>query len=491
MMPLLRLARGLAVLVALAAPPLAQTVAVVDVSLVPLDSAHTIPHHTVLIEDGVIVSVGGASEVAVPPEATVVDGAGRFLMPGLSDMHMHFAAPGVQASAESNRATLALLLAHGVTSVRNLWGSEALLALRDSVDAGHLFGPRIWTTGPFVVGRPDTLTAPWSERELASGEPGYIYARTEEDGRAAVRYHAARGYDGLKVHNQTPMAVYRGVIDESERLGVAVVGHAPWAVGLGHVLTHDGQSSVEHYDSFVGLAQASGAPSRTASAWYDRTLGAAQYASDDRLALLAELAEVSGMWFTPTTLVAEWYSGPQPDMIARLGAPEVLRYTSAAQRGLWRAYAEGFAVNYAAWGLDMNDDRIFALRTLRALHGAGARLLVGSDAPATMAPQGLALHDEMALWAEAGLSPLAILQAAALAPHAYFREVGFSEFTGAIAVGQPADLVLLNADPLADIAHAREIESVIARGRLLTRTDLDAMLAIVEATYAASGENAP
>ena len=482
--------RALALLAAvlaapLAAPASAQPVAIVDVALVPLDSARTLPHQTVVVDGDRIVAVGPADAVAVPDGARVVDGRGRFLMPGLADMHLHLAFPGSLSSAEDNRATFALLLAHGVTSVRNLWGTPEVLALRDRVEAGELFGPRVWTSGPFVVARPDTLAGPWSPDEVeASGSP-YLLARTEADGRAIARYHVAAGYDMVKVHNYTTAAAWRGLTDEGARLGLPVVGHAGWSVGFPTVLTSGRQNTLEHYDAFAPLAQSVDSPARTAEAWYDRWAGAYAHVSRERLALLAELAAASEMWFVPTALVAEWYSGPQPDMVARLTDPEVLRFTSAAQRDRWREYVQGFATNYAGWGIDMSLERAFALALVQALHRAGAKVMIGSDAPATMVPQGTATHDEMALWAEAGVPPLAVLRAATAEPARYLRQSGLASGASGLAVGAPADLVLLRADPLLDVGNARQIDAVVARGRLFDRAALDALLADAERIYAA------
>lgn len=459
-----------------------QPVAITDVSLVPLDSAGVVRNQTVVTDGDQILSIGPAGEAVIPDGARLVDGRGRFLMPGLADMHVHLS--GTPASAEDDRATFALLLAHGITTVRNLWGTPAVRALRDSVEARLVVGPRIWTSGPFVIGRPDSLASPWQPQEVAASDPAYLLGRTETDGRAIAQYHVAAGYDMVKVHHNTPLAVWRGLTDEGTRIGIPIVGHAPPSVGAATVLTSARQSSIEHYSPFVYLVQAADAPSRTAEAWYDQIFGPYRHVDHERLALLAELAAASGTWFVPTALVAEWYSGPQPEMVAHLDDPEVLRFTSPAQRGTWRQYAGGFASYLEPWGIDMSLERPFALAFVRAFHAAGARMMIGSDAPATMVPQGLATHAEMALWQEAGISPLDVLRAATLEPARYLRQSGLASGPSGLTVGAPADLLLLRANPLADVANAQEIEAVVTRGRLLDRGALDALLADATARYA-------
>ena len=450
----------------------------------PLDSARVVERQTVVVRAGRIERVGSTDEVAVPADAQRVDGRGRFLMPGLADMHTHLAFEGSSGSTDDNGATFALLLAHGVTSVRNMLGAPEVLALRGRVEAGEILGPHIWTAGPLVIARPDSLPGPWSPDEIGASDAAFLLARTEDDGRAVARYHVAAGYDMIKVHNLTTAAAWRGLTDEGARLGIPVVGHPGWSVGLPTVLTSGRMSSVEHYDPFAPLAQSVGSPARTAEAWYERWAGAYEDVSEERLALLAELAAASETWFVPTALVAEWYSGPQPDMVARLTDPEVVRFTSAAERERWRSYAEGFATNYTRWGIDMSRERSFALALVRALHEAGAKVMVGSDAPVTMVPQGLALHDEMGLWAEAGVPPLDVLRAATVEPARYLRGAGLAAGPAGLAVGAPADLVLLRANPLADIAHARQIEGVVVRGRYLDRARLDDLLLDAERAYA-------
>ena len=464
-------------------------VAFVGVSLVPMDSARVVPDQTVVVEGGRIIAVGPAPQTAVPDGAEVVDGRGRYLMPGLADMHVHLTHPEPGGYYhESNRASFDLLLANGVTTVRNMWGSPGLLALRDSVAAGLVLAPRFTTTGPFVEDRDGDLPGPWSLSELESN-PLTLHVRTEADGRAVARYHADAGYDYVKVRDRIPAAAYRGLTDEAARLGLPVVGHAPWAVGLGAVLTQGRQSSVEHFAPFAGLAERSDSPARSAEEWYDRVWGTYAHDDPERVSLLAQLTAASRVWATPTLFVSEWYGGPQPDMLARLRDPDVVRYTSAAQRESWREYAEGFATNYARWGLDMEAERAFGLRMVRALDGAGARLLLGTDATPAFGVQGMAVHEELVLMVEAGLTPFAALRTATVNAQTYLRESGFSTSSGTVRVGEPADLVLLGANPLDDIGHARQIEAVVIRGRYLDRARLDGLL--VEAERASRSPDLP
>ena len=462
------------------AAPATTALAITDVTLVPMDSARVVRDQTVVVEGGRIASIGPASAAAIPEGAHVVDGRGLFLLPGLADMHVHLAHPETDRFfADDNRQALALLLAHGVTTARVMWGSPGLLALRDSVARGDVLGPALTVASPFVDGR-----GPYDGASPFEDETWRYAAETPDAARAAVREVAAAGYDYVKAYSQLSAAAYRAVLDQAEVAGVPVVGHVPWAVGLGRVLTDPRQASVEHASAFAGLAEASDSPIRDSTAWWWRGFGPPAYADPERVDLLAQLAATSRLWFCPTLLTNEWYSAPQARTLARLGDPDLVRYTPAAQRAQWRGYAEGFAAGYAGWGVDMAAHRAFALDVARALHAAGARLLLGSDDTPALGVHGAAAHDELALWAEAGLSPFEALRLATANAQAFLREHGLGDARGTIAVGEPADLVLVRADPLADVANAREIEAVVTRGRLLDRSTLDAMLAAVEARYA-------
>ena len=470
-------------LLLLAASARAQTVAIVDVSTVPLDSARTVANQTIVMVDGTITAIGLAENVTVPEGAEVIDGRRLYAMPGLADMHAHLAHPETEFYAEDNRASLALMLAHGVTTARVMWGTPGTLAFVDSVRSGAILGPDLTLASPFVQGRQDTLDTPWTPG-AAFNSPGIFRARTEADARAIARHIHAQGYDYIKAYDYVPPAAYRALLDEAESLGLAVVGHVPFGVPLAEVITDGRQSSIEHARAFAPLAEALDSPSRDSTQWYHQFFGRYAHISPDRLAVLAEMMRASRQWIVPTVLTAEWNSGPQPDMLARISAPDMVRFTPAAQRQIWLDYANGFALNYERWGLDMAPIRAYALSLVRAMHEGGARLLLGTDATPAMTPQGVAVHEEMALWAEAGLPPVDILRAASLSAHTYLTESGLADGPGGLAVGARADLVLLRADPLADLANAREIEAVITRGRVLDRSQLDAMLAEVVALYA-------
>ena len=484
---------ALAAALALARPAASQHVRFENVAVVDLDAGRTVPGQTVVVADGRIVAVGAAGAApAGAAGARVVDARGLFLMPGLVDMHAHLAVPpgpddGPPIFLESDRETLARYLAAGVTTIRNLWGSPSALAARRRVASGVWAGPRVVTAGPLVDARAASQQGtPFQVTELAR-RPTTIRIGTPADAREAVRYHAAAGYDLVKVYNGVPAPAFEALAETAAAFGLPVAGHVPVAVGLAGVLARPGPSlqSVEHAVSFVDAAVSPGA------ALPDDFLAAelARYTAADtvRVAVWAQAAAARGTAVVPTLgLLARTY-GAREDHAALLasidGAP-----ASKRQRARWRATAErhaGRLDGFAANGLDGDAlgraPLAAGLALTRALHAAGAPILLGTDAPAALAAPGDAVAAELGLLVRAGLAPLDALRAATTAPHSWLRANGLGDARGRVAAGEPADLLLLRADPLRDVAAVGGVEGVVRGGVYRDRAALDALLEAVAA----------
>src|SRR5262245_37317727 len=209
-----------------AALPPAPPLAIVGATVVPMDRAGSLPDQTVLVADGRITALGPAGELAVPAGSTVIDGHGRWLMPGLVDMHVH-------SWFESE---LTLDLANGVTTIRNMFGSPVQVAWRDEVAAGTRLGPSIVTAGPIVDGSPPV----W---------PGSLVVITPEDARNAVQAHVDGHYDFVKVYDRLTPEAYDAVVAAAKAANLPVFGHVPERVGLYAVLA-SGQRTLEHMFGF-------------------------------------------------------------------------------------------------------------------------------------------------------------------------------------------------------------------------------------------------
>jgi imidazolonepropionase-like amidohydrolase len=410
-------------------PALAITqVSVIDVATGRIDS-----NSTVVIERGAITSVAPAGKP--PAGAQLVDGRGAFLIPGLWDMHAHTEATG--------EAWLPLYVANGVTGIRDMGSAlDLIVRMRDATASGTILGPRIFAAGPIL----DDAPGDWPYR---------MRVKTADEGRAAVQLLKRRGVDLIKVHDNTPQPVFFAIADEARRQNLRLAGHVPRGLTVEQVV-EAGQTSIEHLSS--------GRVWRTCS-------GGAAYLPE-KCRPLFELLAQNGVWQTPTLgAIAELLSIGTPR--SEIGADH-MAYVGKKVRAMW-AGNQGL-VNPAA---------IDAIRATAATSAivisdmakAGVGILAGCDSMIA----GFCVHDELVAMVRGGMPPLAALQTATLNPARYF---GIDSTAGSVAPGRRADLVLLDANPLADIANVRRIRAVVVGGRVLDRRALDETLAAARAAAA-------
>jgi len=423
--------------------PDGRPVAFVDVNVVPMHEDVILAGQTVIVADGVIRKIGPAAEVAVPAGALVVDGRGRYLMPGLADMHVHV--------EEENE--LLLFVANGVTTVRNVWGNDGLkrlmgfpdqLALREQVRRGELFGPTIYTTGPIMDGDPPET-------------PVMPVFRTPAEARQAVARQAAQGYDAIKVYDNLAPDVYQAILAEAAMHGLPVVGHVPHRVGLDDVLA-GGQLTIEHLTGYLDPDAAT------------LLIPATQ------LVAYAQKTAAAGVWNCPTFVIWQKRLPTAHD----LTRPE-LRFISPRMQRIWRTFARqmGQSITYTGDDYAAEMERQM-LAITAALHQAGAGLLLGTDTDNAYVIPGFSIHEELAYLVAAGLTPYEALRTGTVNAAAALGRAG--EF-GTVAVGQRADLILLEANPLADVAHVQQRVGVMLRGQWLPETQLQTLLAELAATY--------
>ena len=408
------------------APPV--TLAIVGATVLPMDREGSLPDTTVLVHGDRIVAVGPADELVVPEGVQVIDGRGRFLMPGLVDMHVH-------CWFETD---LTLFVANGVTLVRNMFGSPLHVGWRDAIEAGTQFGPTIVTAGPIVDGDPPV----W---------PGSRVVMDAEAGRAAVAENVAGGYDFVKVYVGLPADAYAAIVEAARTAGQDVCGHVPKAVGLRAALAA-GQRTIEHLDGFeIALsAQASDNPSGFGQLLLNWT-----QADLSRLPPLVEATRAAGAYQCPTLLVLQKVLGPD-ELERELARPE-LRYAPPMMLGMWkgRASQSAKAAELAHAGDAARRD------TVGALAAGGVPILLGTDMGNPWVMAGWGVHEELQNLVAAGLTPWAALRAATRTPAECLHAT--DEF-GAVAPGLRADLLLLEGDPSLDVAAAGRRVGVVLRG---------------------------
>jgi imidazolonepropionase-like amidohydrolase len=387
--------------------------AFVDVNVVPMDTERVLAHVKVLVRGGRIAAVG--KEVALPDDALRIEGRGRYLMPGLADMHVH----------NWYQEEHLLFLANGVTTIRNMWGTPMQRKWQGEIEAGTRLGPSLHTTGPIL----DGARATW---------PGSTIVTTVDAARAAVRRIKAEGYPSLKVYNALRGDVYGALVAEAHDQGLRVAGHVPRAVGIEGALAAK-QDSIEHLEGYLDL-------------------------DEKAHAKFARKTAETGSW-NCVTLVVYWSHLRWDELPDR---PE-MKYVPAPLRATWKAMTKQRPDAKHLERLRRLRHRSRAMT--KALHAAGAKLLLGTDCATPFIIAGWSVHRELQLLVEAGLTPYEALRAGTVDAAAYLGD----DF-GTVLVGQRADLVLVEANPLDDVKNAARRVGVMVRGRWLPAAELQKRL---------------
>ncbi len=433
----------------------AQTVpglfAFTNVTALPMASDAALPDQTVVVRDGVITAAGPAGDVDVPRGATIVDGSGRYLMPGLAEMHAHVP-PGANPPRAEVEDILFLYVANGITTIRGMLGSDYQIPLAAEIERGEVLGPN------FYVGAPS----------LNGGT-----ARTPEEAETLIRTHAAAGYHLQKIHPGVPLAAWDRMVEVAEEVGITWAGHIPADVGLVHAI-ETGMSTVDHLDGYV-QAIASDDVQAQVNAGTISLGGLARGVDDARLAEIIQLTIDHDVYVVPTMYLWEnLYGSPDADRI--LQQPE-MRYVSPETRESWR-YRAGSGREGVELYLDLRK------RVLKELSDAGAGILMGTDSPQLFNVPGFALHRELQVMSDAGMSNYEILKSGTVTVGEYVAShLGLDGDFGTIAEGQRADLVLLGSNPLVDLANLFDRVGVMVGGRWVPRAEIDAGLEALAAKH--------
>lgn len=411
--------------------------AFVGVHVIPMDTERVLENQTVLVEGDRITAVGPAGTVDLPEGTVQIAGAGRYLMPGLAEMHGHIPPP--TAEADFVESVLFLYVANGITTVRGMLGYPGQLDLRERAARNELAAPTLYLAGPSFNG--SSVNSP-------------------EEAIAKVKQQHAEGWDLLKIHPGLTRAEYDAMARTANALGIRFGGHVPEDVGLMHAIEM-GQETFDHLDGYNVYLNGMTGP-----------------VDEAQLAAVVKRSREAGVWVVPTMALWETLYGVAA--LETLQAFPELKYMPPNQVQNWTNTHRQRLSNPQldrAVSQQVIDNR---MRILAALHEGGVPVLMGTDAPQQFSVPGFSLHRELERMADAGMSPYEIIQTGTTHVGRYFEK---QDTFGQVAAGHRADLLLVQENPLEDVAHIAELAGVMVRGQWMSKADVDRRLAEVAALY--------
>lgn len=421
-------------------------IVITSVNVIPMDEEKIVTDQMVIIKDGKITFVGKHDNKKIGKNAFKVDGKGKYLMPGLAEMHAHV--PPID-DIEPMKEVLKLFAYNGITTIRGMLGHPRHLELRSKINSGEIFGPHLYTTGPSFNGM--SVTSP-------------------EAGAEMVRKQKEAGYDYLKLHPGLTRVKFDAIASTAHEVGIPFVGHVSFGVGVWHAI-EAGYSSIDHLDGFIeGLVP--GIESMNEQETGTFGMLAVDKVNQSKIAALMKALKDKNINVVPTQSLADRWFAPDftpenfmidPDHIYM--KPETLQQWKDAKTNIMNNTK--FDAAKAASFIQIR--RKFILECQKS----GVNLLLGCDAPQVFNVPGFSTHNELMYLVAAGLTPYQALRTGTVNVAKYLDKENES---GTVKVGNIADLILLNANPLQNVANTRKIEGVVVNGRWIDRKSLDAGL---------------
>jgi len=425
-------------------------IAFTNVNVIPMDQERVISDQTVIVTDGRISNIGAAKKTKVPKGATVINGAGKYLIPALADMHVHMIGltwnimfpPQAQFTAEDLDFNKILFpyVANGVTTVEIMSALPDHLALRDQIARGEVLGPRL------ILSK--MIDAP----EKAFPEPIAVWVDDAASARQAVLDAKEAGYDRMKVYGFLNREAYDSILAMAKEVGMPVDGHIPVELSVEYILGA-GQNLIAHSEEVTRMAQGDFSP--------------------ERIDYFAGIIAASETWVSPTLVTSRQIVAIFDDHEKELARPEMRYAQHPMLQGIWsfflnnrylpipEDYRQGIRDGFEQFG------RPFT----KALQDKGGKLLTGTDTGLPTLVPGFALHEELEELVAAGLTPYQALRASTTNP---FEFLGELEDAGTVEVGKRANLVLLEANPLENISNTQQIAGVMIQSRWLSKADIQA-----------------
>jgi len=419
-----------------------------NVTVVPMDKAGTLPHRDVLVQGGMIRGVDRhRPQRRWPAQASVIDGTGKYLLPGFSDMHIH--------TYFGDEQQLKLYVVNGITTVLNLSGNPQRLGWKQKIASGEILGPAFYTSGPIVDGNPPTNSS-------------HVAVNNRREAEKEVDEQARQGYDFIKPYSALSPDAYRGIIDAAKRDHIRLVGHVPWSIGVQGTIdaSQDAIAHIEElYSYFVNRHLKLPPDTQPDPTKIARLAGSLR---DHNISVITTLSANANILKQATDL-NQVLDSPETKFIPRTNLDECRR-------------DDPFANRSSDWVLENKIMVPFLFKIAAGLQAAGVRMMAGTDATNPMMVPGFSLHDELEQLVQAGLTPFEALVTTTRNPQLF---LGRFQETGTVTRGKSADLVLLEGNPLESISNTRRIAGVVIRGRWLDHRQLEAIKRELVAHFAA------
>lgn len=416
-----------------------EVVIISNVNVIPMDCEHVSWNQTVEISNGLIRSINSSEQAETPPNARIIDGSGKYLLPGLIDLHTHICDPH----------DLALFLAHGVTTIRNMsdlpgwvkiiFGFPDVLSLRQKVRDGVIPGPEIYTAGEILDGASPT-------------SPFNAVITNKKEAEKAVARQKKKGYDFIKIYDNLTPEAYQSILDAAQKFQIPVIGHVPKKISINEALT-SGLVSIEYLTGYIDNDRA--------------TFVIPQGEIDEYV----KRNQHTGIWNCPTLVI--WDHVIPPDQFTKIANLPEMQHVSWRVKWLWmqtlkKVYqAEYEGPDYPAYMMEISK------KMTGALHQARARLVLGTDTNFVGVFPGWAAQRELELLAEAGLTPFEAIKTGTSNAADCLNKL--QEF-GTVSVGKRADLILLDGNPLEDLKNIRRINGLVLRGKWFSQNDLQKLV---------------
>jgi imidazolonepropionase-like amidohydrolase len=411
-------------------------IAFTNVNVIPMNRNIVLRDMTVLVRGGKIKAVGRFGKIPISSGAQKIDARGKYLLPGLGDMHTHFS-----GNEPIDQALLNLHLVNGVTTVLSLGGSPEILRLRESIVSERFNGPNFYTAGSAV-----------DDANL-----------TREGGIRLVDEHRRLSYDVVKVYNRLSLEGYRGIMQRAKQINLPVVGHVVRAVGLEGTLG-SGQHGIVHLEEYLYTYT----PFRISNT--------TQIPSDvlkaESIPYLAQATAKADVWVTTTLVTFEWVLAQTENSEAAISRQEARYIPETLFQGMWSPKVNKYGRPLEQLG-NVRAAMDFQRQMVKPFHDAGVNLLLGTDAPIPAVVPGFAAHEELLNLVEAGLTSYQALETATVNPARY---LGKEKEFGTVEAGKRADMILLEANPIDDINNTRKLAGVMVRGRWFSKSELGRMI---------------